>query len=431
MSSRRDFLLKAGLSTGAFMIPAVFEPMWSKGLERQLEKVHGVSPNLVAADEDFWNWVRVNYSINPNLINLNNGGVSPQPLPVQETHIRFYKHANEGPSYFMWREMDKGREPLRKRLAEIAEVDAEEVAINRNATEGLNSIIFGLNLKAGDEVVLCKYDYPNMINAWKQREKRDGIKLVWIDLNLPAENETEIVNAYTTAFTDKTKIVHITHMINWTGQIVPVRKIADKAHAKNIEVLCDSAHTFGHFQYTVPELGCDYWATSLHKWMCAPFGTGMMWIRKEKIPGVWALLSAPEPDGKDIRKFESLGTRSFAAEMAAASALDFHQLIGGARKEARLRYLKNYWLDKVSKIPGIIKFTSTLPAFSCALANVGIEGVTPEEIERKLLDRYRIHCVAINWEKVNGVRITPNVYTSLQDLDLLVKGLTEIAQERK
>lgn len=427
MSDRRKFLRQLGFTAGVFAVPGVFEPLMASGFEAKLKQVSAMPPDEAASDEDFWAWVREQYAINPAITNFNNGGVSPQPKPVQEAHINYYKYCNEAPSYFMWRELDKGREPLRRRLADLAGVLPDEVAINRNSTEGLNTIIFGLNLNAGDEVIVSKQDYPNMLNAWKQREKRDGIKLVWVDHKLPSEDDAALAKAYTSLFTDKTKVVHVTHMINWVGQVLPVRKIADEAHKNGIEVVCDSAHSFAHFEFSIPDLGCDYWATSLHKWLCAPFGSGMMWIKKEKINKVWALLSNNEPDGTDIRKFESLGTRSFASEMAINAAVDFHLLIGAKRKEARLRYLKDYWVKKVMTLPGVHINTPMKAPFSCAIANISIDGVKPEEIESKLMEKYRIHCVAINWENIHGARITPNVYTSIADLDNLVAGIKEIA----
>lgn len=429
MPDRRKFLRQLGFTAGALSVPSIFEPLFAKGGQEKLERVSALSPEDAASDDDFWNWVREQYDITPAITNFNNGGVSPQPKPVQETHINFYKYCNEAPSYYMWRELDKGREPLRRRLADMAGVSPDEVAINRNSTEGLNSIIFGLNLKSGDEVIVSKQDYPNMLNAWKQREKRDGIKLVWVNHELPSEDADALTKKYTSLFTDKTKVVHVTHMINWVGQVLPVRKIADEAHKKNIDVICDSAHTFALIDYKISDLGCDYWATSLHKWLCAPFGSGMMWIKKEKIKDVWALLSNGEPDGTDIRKFESLGTRSFASEMAISAAIDFHLLIGAKRKEARLRYLKEYWTSRVVKLPGVKINTPVNHDFCGTIANISIDGLKPEDIEAKLMEKYRIHCVAINWENIHGARIAPNVYTSIADLDLLVKGITEIAQD--
>ena len=291
-----------------------------------------------------------------------------------------------------------------------------------------NKIIFGLNLSEGDEVVLSKYDYPNMMNAWKQREKRDGVVLKWIDLPQPLESDEAVVLCYTNAISSKTKIVHITHMINWTGNIVPVRKIADAAHLKGCEVIVDGAHSFAHIQYRIPDTGADYYATSLHKWLSAPFGTGLMYVRKNKIKSVWALLSAPEPDSSDIRKFENLGTRSFAAEMAIGTAIDFHLAIGAQRKEERLRFLKNYWVQELSKHNRIRLSTRMDAEHSCAIAHVGIEGWKGTQIEKALFDTHKLHTVAIQVEALNGIRVTPHVYTSTRELNVLIKGLRQLCE---
>jgi selenocysteine lyase/cysteine desulfurase len=427
MNQRREFFKKSAFLATTFSFLKLSEPLFAQELELRTKMLEKTAPEQAAKDEEFWAWVREAFTVNPNVINLNNGGVSPQPKVVQDAHIRNYQYANEGPSYFMWRIMDMGREPLRAKLASLAGCSAEEIAINRNATEGLNTIIFGLDLKAGDEVVLNRYDYPNMMNAWKQRAKRDGIILKWVEFDLPAENDKTIVEAYQNAITDKTKIVHITHLINWMGQILPVKKIADMAHAKGCEVIVDGAHSFGLLDFQIPDLDADYFATSLHKFLNAPFGSGMMYVKKDKIAKVWALLSAVEPDGKDIRKFESLGTRSFASEMAIGNAIDFHQMIGAKRKEERLRYLKNYWIKKVKDIPEVKIHTSTAAEYSCAIGFFSIKGLKGSEIEQKMFNSKKIHTVAIEYEKLNGVRVTPSIYTSLQDLDLLVEAIKEIA----
>lgn len=428
MTSRRSFFTQA---SAALALPAFLDRAQAEGLEQANRQVTGLSPLQVAADEDYWSWIKNEYTVSPNLLNLNNGGVCPQPKSVQDAHIRFYHYCNEAPSYYMWRVLDQGREALRTKLAELAGCDAEELAINRNATEGLNTIIFGLDLKAGDEVILTKQDYPNMINAWKQREKREGIKLVWLNLELPKENDDYFVEKFVSAFTPKTKVVHITHLINWIGQVQPVRKIADEAHKRGIEVIVDGAHTFAHLDYKIPELGCDYFATSLHKWLCAPFGSGLMYVKKDKIKNVWALLSNNEPDGTDIRKFESLGTRSFASEMAIGTAVDFHNGIGSARKFERLHYLQRYWTDKVRQMPGVTVHTPKNPKYSGAIALVSVEGMKPAEVESALFTKAQIHTVGIVWENISGVRITPNVYTSLKDLDRLVNTVDSIAQETR
>jgi selenocysteine lyase/cysteine desulfurase len=315
------------------------------------------------------------------------------------------------------------------KLADLAGCDAEEVAINRNATEALGTVIFGLNLKKGDEVVLTKQDYPNMLQAWKQREMRDGIKLNFINLELSIENEDLIVQKFIEVFTPRTKVVMITHMINWTGQILPVKKIANIARSKGIEVLVDGAHTFAHLDYKISELDCDYYGTSLHKWLSAPIGSGMLYVRKDKIKGLWPLFPSNNPQADDIRKFEVLGTRSFPIEQAIGQAINFQNAIGNKRKEERLRFLKNYWAEKIVSLPKIKLNTSLKPAYSCALANFSIEGMTPAEIESTLFSKYKIHTSPIVWENIKGVRVAPHVYTPLKDLDRLVEAITYLSRK--
>jgi selenocysteine lyase/cysteine desulfurase len=331
----------------------------------------------------------------------------------------------------MWQILDQGREALRADLADFAGCSPEEIAIDRNTTEAMNTIIFGLPLKAGDEVVLTKQDYPNVMNSWKLREKRDGIVLKWINLELPSEDENGIVDAYTSQFTDKTKVVNVTHIINWIGQIIPVKKIAAAAHKQGIDVLVDGAHSFALLDFKIPDLDCDYFTTSLHKWMCAPFGSGLLYVKKEKIAGIWALFPDDKPLSEDIRKFERLGTRSFASEMAIGSSLDFHLAIGSKRKEERLRYLKNYWAKQVMDLPGVHFKTSLLPQYSCVIGLVSIDGMKPGEVVSSLFSNYKIHTTGMEWENISGVRVTPHVYTTLRDLDKFVRAIDEISKKKK
>jgi selenocysteine lyase/cysteine desulfurase len=383
----------------------------------------GVTRLLQAPEDDFWREIRLAYAASPTMINLNNGGVSPTPRATMDALDYYNRMCNEAPSYYMWRILDQDREPLRYNLAQVAGCDPDEIAINRNATEALNSVIFGLPLKAGDEVVLTRYDYPNMINAWKQREQRDGIKLVWVDLDLPCEDEKILVEAFVSKFSDKTRLVHITHIINWTGQILPARKIADAAHAAGAEVLIDGAHSFALLDYKIPDLGADYFGTSLHKWLCGPLGSGLLWVRKEKIAGLWPLICAPNPTEANIRKFENLGTRSFPIEMAIGYSIDLHRLIGIERKQKRLQYLKNYWMNQVADTPGIKLCTSRDERFGCAIGSFTFEGRKAVEINDYLFNTWKIHTVSIDWEKFNGVRVTPNVYTTTDELDKLVMAI--------
>jgi selenocysteine lyase/cysteine desulfurase len=427
-NNRRQFLNRVGQISASGILASLTMPAWSRNLQRAIDNANDVAPGQLTEDEDFWYYVQQAYTVSPSLINLNNGGVAPSPKVVQEAMKRYHDFSNEAPSYYMWRILDEGREPLRKNLARIAGCQAEEIAIQRNASEALETVIFGLELKAGDEVVLTKQDYPNMINAWKQRELRDGIKLVWINLDLPTEDNDYLTNAFIKAFTPKTKVVQVTHIINWNGQILPVRRIADAAHARNIEVMVDGAHSFAQFQFMIPDLGCDYFGTSLHKWLSACIGSGMLYVKKEKIGRVFPLFASPNPKSDDIRKFEHLGTRPFFIEQAIEKAIDFYEMIGAKRKEDRLQYLKNYWMTKVKDIPKVQLGTSMRPGFGCAIGLVNIEGKKPAELDSFLLGKYKVHAVGIEWENIKGVRVTPNVYTTTKNLDVLIEGITQFVK---
>lgn len=428
-SSRRKFLKKAGALSAITFLTSLTKPAWSRNLESALRNAEGISAADLAGEEDFWYYIQQSFTVSPGLINLNNGGVSPAPKTVQDAMKRYYDYSNEAPSYFMWRILDQGREPLRKNLAKMAGCSEEEIAINRNSSEGLETVIFGIQLKPGDEVVATKQDYPNMINAYKQREVRDGIKIVWINLELPTEDEDYLVKQFVNAFTPKTKLVHITHIINWNGQILPVKKIAQEAHKRNIEVIVDGAHSFAHFDFKISDLDADYFASSLHKWLYAPIGSGMLYVKKEKIKTIYPLFATSEnPLKEDIRKFENLGTRPFFIEQAIGKAIEFHEMIGSERKEKRLHYLKNYWMEKVKDLPKIKINTSLHPKWGCAIGNVGVEGKKPGELDAFLMDKYKIHVVGIEWENIHGIRVTPNVYTTLKQLDLLVEGITAFAK---
>ncbi|MBK7589042.1 MAG: aminotransferase class V-fold PLP-dependent enzyme [Bacteroidetes bacterium] len=424
LNTRRHFLQKTGLASLSLLFAS---DTWGKNLQNALDNHQQIDAETLATSEDFWHYVQQSYTTSGSIINLNNGGVSPSPKIVQDAMKRYHDMSNEAPSYYMWRILDQGREPLRERLAQLADVSAEEIALHRNASEALETIIFGLNLKAGDEVVLSKQDYPNMINAWKQREMRDGIKLVWVNHELPSVDNDYLANNYIDLFTARTKVVHITHIINWNGQILPVRQIADIAKKQGIEVLVDGAHSFAHFDFSITDLQCDYFGTSLHKWLGATIGTGFMYVRKEKIKSLFPLFGVDDPLKDDIRKFEALGTRPFFIEQAIEKAIDFHKMIGIERKEARLNYLKNYWINQVKDLPNIIINTPLQKGFSCAIANIAIKDKKHEDLDTFLFEKYKIHVVSITWENIKGIRITPNVYTTLENLDRLVEGIRKFA----
>lgn len=430
-NNRRIFLKQATALAGAFGAASMFNHAHAESFERASARVSHLTPEQVAADEDYWATIQQAYTVNPSIINLNNGGVSPAPTVVQRALDRYNALCNEGPSYFMWRILDAGREPLREKLAALAGCLPDEIAINRNATEALNTIIYGITLNRGDEIIGSIFDYPNMMHAYEQRALREGIVYNRLSFNFPIENDEQIVKAYADAITPKTKLIHVTHMVNWVGQLMPVRKICDMAHAKGIEVVVDGAHSFGLIDFKIPDLHCDYFGTSLHKFLSAPIGSGMMWIRKDHIEKTWPLTCADKPQSADIRKFEQLGTRSFAIEQAIGEAINFHQAIGPKRKEDRIRYLKNYWAEKAQLIPKVKIHTSLKAQYSCAICGVSIDGMTPAELDSALWNTYKIHVVGIVWQNLSCVRVTPHVYTTIADLDKFVKALTEIAAKAK
>jgi selenocysteine lyase/cysteine desulfurase len=423
MKNRRNFIKNIGMTTiGSLMLN---QELGAHSFEHITKNI---SHSLIPDNDDFWGWVRSNYTVSSTLLNLNNGGVSPQPKVVQEALFRYTELSNEAPSYYMWRTLEDGKQVIRKKLADMLDANENEVAINRNATEALDTIIHGFPLKKGDEVVLSKYDYPRMMHAWKFREKRDGIVLKWVDFDFPEKNPEQIIEKYTSLFTSKTKLVHLTHMINWVGQVIPVKEITKVAHDQGIKVLVDAAHSFAQIEFSVKDWDCDFLGTSLHKWLCAPFGTGMLYIKKDLVSMIDPFFTPDQTMlSDDIKKFEELGTRSTPAEIAIGKAIDFHQIIGTKRKQERLYYLKQFWVDRVRNHPKIKIYTPDQPVLSGALGFFSIDGMDHQAIDSALMSKYKIHTVGIKYEKLNGVRVAPNVYTSTDDLNRFVDAVLQIA----
>ncbi len=427
MTTRRSFFQKSlGIASGLSLSPLACA-VAAENISDALVTLNKLSAEESANDEELWERMAQAYTVSPSLLNLNNGGVSPQPKVVQDAVDRYYHLSNEAPTYYMWQILDKGREPLRRKLADLAGTSPDTVAINRNATEALATVTWGLSLNKGDEIIMTKQDYPNMIHAWKQKEMRDGIRIKWLNFALPIEKEDDVVKSFVEATSSATRIWHITHMINWTGQIMPVKKLCEEARRRNIISIVDGAHTFAHMDFKVMDFNPDYYGTSLHKWLCAPFGTGMLYVKKENIGGLWPLFPNDKPQSADIRKFETLGTRSFAPEQAIGQAIDFHNAIGSQRKAQRLHFLKNYWCEKVVKNQRVRLNVSLNPQFSCALGNFSIDGMEPETVANRLMGEFQIHTVAIKWENISGVRVTPHIYTTTKDLDRFVDAVLKIA----
>lgn len=424
MSSRRSFIRT---TLGAAALTPIASAAAAENVSDALLSLQKLSPSAAATDEDLWSRMAQAYTVSPTLLNLNNGGVSPQPKVVQDAVDRYYHLSNEAPTYYMWQILDKGREPLRRKLADLAGVQPDEIAINRNTTEALGTFTWGIDMQRGDEIVMTKQDYPNMIHAWKQRELREGVKINWINLDLPVDNDDVVLKAYINATTPKTRVWHITHLLTWTGQILPAAKLCAEARKRGIISIVDAAHSFAHIDYKISDFNCDYFGTSLHKWLCAPFGTGMMYVRRENIAKTWPLFPNQTPQSDDIRKFEALGTRSFAPEQAIGQAIDFHTAIGARRKQERLHYLKKYWCDAVTQNPKVKLHISLKPEYSCALGTFSIEGMKPGDIVSTLMEKYQIITTPIVWENVSAVRVTPHVYTTTKDLDRFIDAVSKTA----
>jgi selenocysteine lyase/cysteine desulfurase len=426
---RRTFISSVGkgvglmaLSSGA--VASLFENVRAAG-----RKIGHLSPAAAAADEDYWSAVQQAFSVTRGIVNLNNGGVSPSPRIVTEAFVRYTWQQEDATAYTMWQLLEPQSETVRTGLAEIFGCSPEEIAITRNASESLEILLMGLDLRSGDEILTSTQDYPRMLTTLRQRELREGLKLKLIKIPIAPKDANDISAAFIRAITPKTKLILISHQINLTGQINPVKKVCEYARSKGIETIVDGAHSFAQFDFKRDDLGCDYFGTSLHKWLYAPKGTGMLYVRREKIPKVWALMASEDRNKNDIRKFEEIGTHSAAMRLAIGEAVLFHNAIGGKRKEERLRYLSRYWMNRLKDVPKVGFNTSFDPAQSCAIANFKIEGIDPVQLGGYLMAKHKIFTTPIVHEEFTGIRITPNVYTTLWELDRFCSVVEDVAKK--
>ena len=426
MLTRRRFL-ETMLAAGAG-IPALKDD----GLERLLglaRRVDGRLPADVARDEDFWLGIQQAFTLDRTLINLNNGGVSPSPRVVQEAMRRYLEYSNTAPVYTMWQVLEPEIESVRRRLAASFGCDPEEMAITRNASEALEIVQLGLPLERGDEVLTTTQDYPRMLTTWHQRERREGIVVKEISFPVPPPSQDDLGDRIERAITPKTKVIHFCHITNLTGQIFPVKRICQLGRARGIEVIVDGAHAYAHFPFTRDELDCDYYGTSLHKWLLAPHGTGFLYVRKAKIERVWPMMAAPPEMNANVRKFEEIGTHPAANHNAIAEALTFHEGIGPERKAARLRYLFQRWAKRLEKLPKVKILTPYDPAQSCGLASVAVEGVDVNKLVASLWDKYRIIVTPIVHKEFSCLRVTPNVYTTTAEIDRFGDVMEEVIRK--
>lgn len=424
MWSRRQFLNHASAGTAA--VAAVN----SNGLDRLFAASADAAdrnPLDVAQDESYWRTVQEAFSLDRTMINLNNGGCSPAPRAVHEAFKRYLDHSNQAPSYYMWREVEPGVENARRGLAMDTGVDPETMAITRNASESLQIAQLGLDLKAGDEILTTNQDYGRMLQTYDQRVLREGLKLTKISIPVPATS-AEIIKRFEQAITPKTKLMHFCHITNLTGQIYPVKELAAMARAKGITTIVDGAHAYAHFPFKLTDFDCDFYGTSLHKGLLTPIGAGFLYVRRDRIEKHWALQPASVGQAKDIRKYEEIGTHPAANHNAISEALIFHRGIGSERKAARLRYLRNRWAERLLKNPRVVLHTPLDPTLSCAIGTVQIKGIPTGDVGSKIWNEHRILATPIAHAEFEGLRVTPNVYTTLDEIDIFADAMEKLAK---
>jgi len=414
--NKREFVKTlGGASIGLMFSPTV--------LARYMAMPH----TELAQDEAFWGTIRGKYKLTPEYINLENGYYSMQAEPVLEAFIGHVRSINVQASRYMRTRQPDDKLRVRTRLAKMAGVSPEELVITRNTTESLDTVINGYDWNPGDEAVMAAQDYGAMLDMFKLQARRRGIVNRVVSLPLDPRSDDEIVQLYASAITPKTRLLMVGHMVNITGHILPVRAISDMAHARGVDVMCDGAHAFAQLAFRIPDLGCDYYGASLHKWLGTPLGAGILYVRQDRIPKLWAIYADEGMADTDIRKLNHTGTHPVHTDLGIDNAIDFHESIGAERKEARLRYLQRYWTTQVRGVPNIMVNTPSDPKRSCAIANVGINGMKPADLASTLFDRYRVWTVAIDTANVHGVRITPQLFTTPKELDVLVRALKELA----
>ena len=415
MTSRRNVLR----SIAAFGPTALFG---SQALHAVTKWLPTALPNLsamdAARDEDFWLTVQQAFLVDRTIINLNNGGVSPSPRSVQDAYRRYTEQANSIPAYEMWRHQEPQVESVREGLASIFKASSDEIAITRNASESLETLQLGLPMERGDEVVTTTQDYPRMITTWEQRARRDGIIIKKVKYPVPLMNPKDVVDAIAEAITSRTKVIHISHVVFLTGQIMPVREICRLAKKRGIPCIVDGAHSFAHFPFNQQDLEFDFFGTSLHKWFLGPIGTGMLYVKKDLIPSVWPLMGAPKEMDANIRKFEEIGTHPAAVHNALIESVSFHNAMGIERKAARLRYLHSIWTDQLDKLESVHFLTNIKDVDNqCGLRLVHIQGTDPGKLSAYLLDKHRIFTVAIVHDEFKGLRVAPSVYTTVSEIE--------------
>lgn len=417
---KRSFLKNFGMMSAALSVGFTH-------LRKAVAAVENVSPADLASDEDFWLKVRGDYDIKPDYINLENGYYCFLPRETLEHLIDHMRAVNYEGSYYMRTVQYENKDKVANAVAEIVGCSADEVAITRNTTESLDLIIGGLDWQRDDEAVMAEQDYGAMVNHFRQVERRYGTVNRLVSVPNHPQSDQELVDLYASAITDKTRLLMLSHMINITGQVLPIRKITDMAHERGVEVMVDGAHAYSHIEFQMSDLDCDYYGTSLHKWLSAPLGSGMLFVKKEKIDTVWPLLAARDLGPNDMRRLNHTGTHPVHTDLAILNAIEYQNTLGLARKAARLQYLQHYWTSQLRGLPKVIINTPEELHRHGGIGNMGIEGMDPSELADRLTNEHGIYTAAIDRPGVRGVRVTPNVYTTTNELDSLVSAVKALS----
>ena len=409
------------------VLTSIATPLGIAGLAKSFKQKADLPAAVLAKDEDFWTGIRNQYLLKPDYINLENGYYNFLPQPILNKFIEHIKEVNYQGSYYMRTVQFENKKNIAARLAGIAGCLPEELVITRNTTESLDLVIGGFDWKAGDEAIMAVQDYGAMLDMFDQIQNRYGVVNKKLSVPNHPKDDDEIVNLYASAITAKTKVIFVSHMINITGQVLPIRKICDMAHAKGVQVIVDGAHAFAHVKFRIDELDCDYYAAALHKWLSTPLGAGLLYVKKNNVKNLWPLLADGEKDINKINRLNHIGTHPVHTDLTINDCMDYYEMIGAERKQARMYFLQNYWTSKVRNLPKIIINTPADASRSCGIANVGIEGILPADLAKRLMTEHKVFTVAIDYANVRGCRITPNLYTTTQELDSFVLALKTLA----
>ena len=395
----------------------------------ELTKIKSVSHSLpkTRSDEELWATIRSHYTLKDDYINLESGYYSIIPNPVLEHFIKHVRHVNIEGSYYMRNDLKKNKDRVISELADLVGSTSDQIAITRNTTESLDLVISGFQWKKGDEAIYAKQDYGSMKEMFEQISSRYGVKNKIVSVPNHPKNDEEIVSIYENQITDKTKLIMVCHMINITGQILPIKKICEMAHRYGVEVMVDGAHCVGHFDFSIDDFNCDYYGSSLHKWLATPLGAGLLYVNRNNTHKIWPLLANGNTNKNDINRLNHIGTHPVHTDLAISNSIDYTNWIGMKKKEKRMRYLQRYWSDKLRSIENVIVNTPEDLNRSCGIGNVGLSNMSPSAMSKVLFEKYKIFTVAIDYANVKGCRISPNIFTTTNELDQFIIAVQEMA----